>query len=108
MIFRPRLMGNHDYLAAPEIIADICMSYEEMHSKPLLERFLESTSPCIVKFQSREPRPDALGAALLYVHRVSRGEELLTQCNTCYAGAGVALSPTSIVRVEWPSYVVGA
>lgn len=106
MIFQPRLLGNHDYLGVPEIVEDICMSYEEMHGKPLRARFIERTRPCIVKFRASEPRPDTLAAALLYVHRKSRGEDLWTPCNTCFSGEGLAVPPTSILAVEWPQYEI--
>ncbi len=59
-ILRPNEISSHDYLDIPEIVEDICLSFEEMYARPLRERFLGETKPCIVKFLSDEPRPDAV------------------------------------------------
>jgi hypothetical protein len=104
IIFQPEPMDNHDYLGIPEIVEDICLSYEETYGRSLRERFVNRTRPCIVKFRATDSRPDALEAALLYIHRESRSEDLWTPCNTCYSGEGRSIPPASIVSVEWQPY----
>ena len=69
IIFQSRQAGNHDYLGIPEIVEDICLSYEEMYGHSLRERFLEASRPCIVKFRTGEWTEDrAVQAALMFVH----------------------------------------
>ncbi len=92
---------NHNYLAMPEIIEDICCSFKESFGHNLCERFLADTKPCIVKFRSGWRAPGALPAALTYLHRKARGESLFLDCNTCYSGEGVAIKPEAIQKVEW-------
>jgi len=103
VLLRDRMEANHDFLGIPELVEDICLSYEEMFGHCLRTRFSEATRACIVKFKSTHPRPDALAAALMYVHRKAKGQELERNCNTCYSGDGVAVPPDDIVQVEWPA-----
>jgi len=102
IIFCWQEMGNHDYLSIPEIVEDICLSYETRLGHALRERFVAATRPSIVKFRSRDPRPDALKAALMYIHRKARKEDLCISCNTCYTGEGVPIGRNDILKVEWP------
>jgi hypothetical protein len=106
LLLRDQMGANHDFLGIPEIVEDICLCYEMMFGYRLRARFSEATKPCVVKFKSRAPRPDALAAALMYVHRKAKGQELERSCNTCYSGEGVAVPPHDIVQVEWPDLEV--
>ena len=96
LLLRDQMGANHDFLGIPEIVEDICLCYEMMFGYCLRARFSEATKPCIVKFKSRAPRPDALAAALMYVHRKAKGQELERSCNTSYSGEGVAVPPHDI------------
>ena len=100
-IFRCDEAWSHDYLAMPEIIGDICLSFEETFGHNLRDRFLAETKPCIVKFCSDWPAPGALPAALTYLHRITRGESFFLECNTCYSGEGEAIKPEAIQKLEW-------
>jgi hypothetical protein len=104
IVLEPALVGNHDYLGIPEIVEDICLSYDETFGHHLRQRFLEATKPCIVKFRSVEARPDALAAALVYVHRKLLGDELCIDCNTCFDGEGKAVDGHNVLSVEWIDY----
>lgn len=101
IILEPALVGNHDYLRIPEIVEDIGLSYDEAFGRHLRKRYLEVTQPCIVKFKSVEARPDALAAALTYVHCKLIGLELCVHCNTCFNGEGRAVDPRNVLAVEW-------
>lgn len=102
VLLRPSETGSHDFLNVPEIIEDICMSYEEGLGHNLHGAFVMATRPCIVKFVSREVRSDAVAAAVTYVHRRLRHEDLFLKCNTCFNGEGRRISPEHILKVDWP------
>jgi hypothetical protein len=52
--------GNHDYLGIPEIVEDICLSYEEMFDQPLRESYLRATQPrSALTLAKRWPAPVA-------------------------------------------------
>jgi hypothetical protein len=102
VLFRSRQIGNHDYLRSPEIVDDICAGLGPPHGPQLYAAFVAATRPCIVKFRSREHHSGVLRAALMYVHRVSRKEDLFLYCNTCYDGPAQPIPPADIINVEWP------
>jgi hypothetical protein len=102
IIFCPEEMGNHDYLGIPEIVEDICNSYEEMFQRPLREAYMNATRGCIVKFRAEDSRPDTVGAALMYLHCEVQGKDPWDQCNTCYDGEGSTVSREAILGIEWP------
>lgn len=102
VLFRPRQIHNHDYLRSPEIVDDICAGLGPPHGPRLHDAFVAATKPCIVKFRSRERHGGVLRAALMYVHRRSRGEDLCRYCNTCYDGPPLPIPPADIISVEWP------
>jgi hypothetical protein len=102
MLLRPSETGSHDFLSVPEIIEDICMSYEDAFGADLRDAFVKATRPCIVKFASREVGYASVAAAITYVHRTLRREELLLECNTCFDGEGRRISAEAILKVDWP------
>ncbi|HUY13914.1 MAG TPA: hypothetical protein VMX16_09845 [Terriglobia bacterium] len=104
VLLRDRVGANHDFLGIPELVEDICLSYEGMFGHCLRARFSAATRPCIVKFRSTDPGRNALAAALMYVHRKAKGQELDLSCNTCYSGEGRAVPPHGILQVEWPEF----
>ena len=104
VIFTPKDFIHHDYLNIPEIIEDICNSFEEMFGHSLRHKFVAATKPCIVKFRSSKPRPDALGKALMYIHTHAKSDgEGLFLCNTCFENEGNVITPNDILRIDWPS-----
>lgn len=98
--FRASDLSNHDYLAAPEIIEDICTCYAEWHGKGLLTDFYARTKPCVVKFRAGNDRPDALQAALMYLWATVQGQELCREGNTCFDAHGQRILPDQIVGIE--------
>jgi hypothetical protein len=103
IISNPHGTWNHNYLDGPEIIEDICSSYTHCFRHPLYKRFKAATRPCVVKFRSLAPRPDAVRAAMMYVHRSTRGEDLLLSCNTCFDGEDQPIPRSDILNIEWPA-----
>jgi hypothetical protein len=103
-IFKPEEFSQHDYLNRPEIIEHICTSFEEMFKHSLWHRFVAATKPCIVKFRSSKPRLDAVGKALMYIHKNAKNDgEWLYRCNTCFENEGNVIAPNDILRIDWPS-----
>jgi hypothetical protein len=98
--FKPREMGNHDYLQAPEIIEDICNCHSQWYGGNLLADFYRQSKPCIVKFLGDNNRPDVLRAALMYLWATIHGEPLGLNCSTCFDGRGMQVEPARIVGVE--------
>jgi hypothetical protein len=102
IIDSPREAGHHNYLEDPEIVQDICMSYEtRFRRRHLRERFRAATRPCVVKFRSEKARDDVLEAALMYLHSALTDQPLSGETNTNYSGMGEAVLRQDILKVEW-------
>ena len=56
-------IGNHDYLRTPEIVEDICITFDELYGTNLMPVFLKATEPCIVSFRDPQSVPYYLGIA---------------------------------------------
>jgi hypothetical protein len=100
-LMRDEFEGSHDFLRIPELVEDICLSYEEMFHRSLQRVFIEATKPCIVTFRASSLELRDLEVALAYVHARATERDLTLECNTCYSGEGVAVPFEDIVRVEW-------
>jgi hypothetical protein len=99
-IFRPHEFMSRDYLAGPEIVEDLCLGYGEEDAPAMYAQYQKATEPRIVVFRMPgAERPEAVGAALMYLHHESRGEELSIQCNTCFDGEG-SMPRDAIIRIE--------
>lgn len=99
VLIEPNRFESVDYLDCPEIIKDICGSFDEGFGKDLLKLFRDSSHPCIVTFLDDQPRNDAIGAATTYIWCIARNEDCLL-CNTCYEANGRVISKTAIIDVE--------
>jgi hypothetical protein len=98
--FNASQMGNHDYLALPEIIEDVCLEYQEKFEESIEEEIKAALRPCIVKFRDR-PRFDVKDAVLHYCLCKARNEELHIHANTCFDGAGEAVPFEAIQKIEF-------
>ena len=92
-------MMNHDYLAAPEIIEDICDCIRRRFGVDLLAQFREASHGCIVKFLG-PPRADVLQAALMYLWAIQHNVGMGFNSNTCFDGEGNVIPPDRIVDIE--------
>jgi hypothetical protein len=82
-------MGNHDFLAAPEIIQDICWGYQEKFNESIEDEIMAALRPCVVKFEDRSgTRTDVIDPILRYCHCKAWSQELHIHTNTCYDGQG--------------------
>lgn len=91
----------HDFLSVPELVEDICAAYQEMYGLPLLNRFRDATTPCIVSFRTGARPADDVLAAITYLHCQLRHVELRETCQTGYSANGETIPFANIVDVEW-------
>lgn len=98
----PSETASHDFLSVPEVVEDICMSYEEAFRANLRDAYLKATRPCIVKFVACAGGCHAVAAAITYLHRRLREEGLLHECNTSFDGRGRRIPPEAILKIDWP------
>ncbi len=100
LIFNPNDLGNWDYLGAPEIVYDICISFEEKYDIDLLKTYLNKTKPIIIKFRDKYFKPDYVGYALLYLYKDFINENIDISCNYCFAGGGKKIKEKDILSIE--------
>jgi hypothetical protein len=98
---RPEDFSSVDYLAAPEIVADICDAVDERFTAGLRDRFERVSVPCIVEFAvPADDVSDALASAAWYLHEALRGEARGIDHGTNFDGEGTPVPPSAIVSVE--------
>lgn len=98
--FKPGEIGNHDYLDVPEIVEDICVSFEKLCGYDLLDQYRKATRPCIVKFVSNFGDPNNISPVLYYLYKKIHRKRLNLYCNTTYDAKGPIL-PENILNVEF-------
>lgn len=99
--FSAEEIGNHDYLDAPEIVEDICFTFEEKYNYDLLTKFKQSTYPCIIKFQVQESNIRHLGIVLNFLYHKHQNMELSIHCNTCFDANGTTIPKEAIMKIEY-------
>ncbi|NRS14938.1 hypothetical protein HP398_00635 [Brevibacillus sp. HB1.4B] len=92
-------LKNHDYLEIPEVVADICNTFEDVHGRNLRELFLNSTSSYVIKFISHESDIAYLKSALYYLYKKYFNEALNGANNASFDAKGRVILPDSIVDV---------
>lgn len=93
---------NHNYLDAPEMVEDIAGTLLGENYLQLVNRFKETSAPCLVSFTS-ESKGYELSHALLYLKLVEEGEthfEAASSANTFFDSESVVVSPDRIQSVE--------
>lgn len=99
-LLHPGEAGIHDYLNGPEIIEDITRAIALEYRLPLMERFMDSTSPCIVKFHARSLGANEVRSAIWYLYSRLRKEPLTNVSQGGFSGIGIPVPPDSISAVE--------
>ena len=101
--FNAHSMRNHDYLAFPEIIEDICNGYQTKFGGRIHEEVSAALRPCIVKFEVAEEEGENLIKPVLnYCWHKEHGQELGLGTNTCYDGNGKLIPRSAIREIEFP------
>lgn len=101
--FNARSMCNHDYLALPEIIEDICNGYLKQFGTSIHDEVSAALRPCIVKFEvADEETAHLIRPVLRYCFHKERGQELSFGTNTCYDGEGKPIPRSAIHKIEFP------
>jgi hypothetical protein len=94
-------LSQHDYLAMPEIIEDICNGFDEPMRKALEGTFRAKLRPATVKFTSLVDHDDAyIATALCYVHSMIQEGKLDTNSVICFDGKNNPVPPQDILKVE--------
>jgi hypothetical protein len=89
----------HDYLDCPEIIQDIARSYEAAFGTDLERRFRAVSTPCIVKFRSKDVCSGTVESALWYAYAKLRGEKIGFEANAGTPGNGRRVPPGDVLDV---------
>jgi hypothetical protein len=97
-------VNNHDYLEIPEIVEDICNTFQDVYGRNLKELFLEKTSSYVIKFISHETDIVYLKSALYYLYKNHFNEVLDDNNNACFDAKGKVIMHDSIVDVIEVNY----
>lgn len=95
---------NHDYLAVPEIIKDICFCFEQTFGYDLFKEYTRNSDPCIVKFKTEFSHPDLIGKVLFYIYQRVHEKELNSNCKASYNANGNKIPPEDILKIEYPNF----
>lgn len=100
VIFKPSEFGNWDYLDTPEIVDDICTTFKKYYNVDLINKYLQNSEPCIVKFNSSDISTSLLGITLAYIHCKLRNIEIWQDCSIAYDGKGETIPQDDIIEIE--------
>lgn len=91
----------HDYLAMPELIADICKEYLHLYDVSLYDHYSNCLIPKLIKFKgSCSNYSKCVGAALGYCYNHVRNLEPNRLSKASFSGSGVKIEFKDIVTVE--------
>lgn len=99
--FRSGEMGNHDYLAMPEIVEDICHGYDKQFGESIQEVIAAGLKKCIVKFELLARGVDYTPEALGYCWCKYHNECLHNYANACYPDDGQTIPHAAIRKIEF-------
>jgi hypothetical protein len=95
-------MGNHDYLAMPEIVEDICHGYEKQFGESIQEEIAAGLRKCIVKFDMKaEPGEQHAAEVLSYCWCKYHDQDLHNAANMCYDNGGKPVPYSAIRKIEF-------
>lgn len=100
--FHAKRIGNHDYLALPEIIEDICNAYLDRFGLSIYDEIAAALVPCIVKFRAEPDGPfRGIPPAIYYYYKSIRKEPFSGNANTCFDAGGKVIPPERILKIEY-------
>jgi hypothetical protein len=96
-------LGQHDYLAMPEIIEDLCEEVELASGLDLLPVFQERLRPAVVKFvaPAGNSAEFAVRVALRYLQSSFREGTPGHGAVWCFDGENTAVPPEQVLKVEF-------
>jgi len=94
-------ISYHDYFKVPEIVEDICFTFNDYRGINLLDKYVENTKPCIVKFKVSGGEIHYLRHILYYLYVLIHKEEVSVYYNTDYDGRGAVIPSDSIIKAEY-------
>jgi len=100
--FKANSLGNHDYLAIPEIIEDIFLCVEKAHQIDLRSQFQHQAKSCIVKFRIDTCSLGAISTALNYIYQKVHNQNLSRISLFDFDANGMAISANQIACIECP------
>lgn len=98
-----KAIGQHDYLAMPEIIEDLCEDVKLASGLDLLSDFEERWKPAMVKFiaPAGDSADFALAIALCYLRECALNGRPGFGAVWCFDGHNQAIPPERILSIEW-------
>jgi len=100
--FHSEEIGQHDYLAFPEIIEDICTGYWTQYDEKIYDEVEDALSPCVIKFQEDAVADQgAIEAALYFAYRYANGLDVSGASICCYDGKDEAVSYEDILSIDF-------
>lgn len=92
-------IGLHNYLDIPEIIEDICNSYEKKFGTSIIDVICKSLVPVTVKFISTQQSGNYIAYALCYAYNIVRELPPSSLSNFGFDGNGEGIPHSSIESV---------
>jgi hypothetical protein len=100
--FHSEAMANHDYLAMPEIVEDICNGYKKQFGESIHEEIATGLRKCIVKFKVPAERDEEHAAEVLsYCWCKYHNEDLHHGANMCHDNDGKTIPYSAIRKIEF-------
>ncbi|NHV25857.1 hypothetical protein [Burkholderia sp. D-99] len=96
-------LGQHDYLAMPEIIEDLCEEVKLASGLDLLPIFQDSLKPAIVKFvaPAAHSAEFAVRVALRYLQSCAREDVPGHGAVWCFDGENTSVPPANVLNIEF-------
>jgi hypothetical protein len=95
-------LAQHDYLALPEIIEDICAGYQREYGEAIYDEISKILVPCVVKFSEEgEANQGAIEAALFYAYTYANDLPVSINSVWCFDGEDCAVPYNNIAYVKF-------
>jgi len=93
-------LGQHDYLAMPEIIEDICNGYEKQFGTSIYQLYEEHLIPKSIKFKSSKYLDvGCIEAAIYHAYTTVKNKPVSGGSISCFDAKGKNIPATDIVSV---------